>query len=369
MHEFLWVVQLRAKMLELEKQLGDSKKDSQQMVAALQQTMSEKVTDLREELTDAQLQCQRMIAWGVRSMCSRRDACLLQACWEAWKELACLGLHSQDRECKVQLLVARNLRLRSYHVFCAWWEVMNVLKLARHQAGLEYDGLMHQNIVTCFCAWRDAVAASVHEKVTLARAVLHHWASCVHQSRTHLQVVDRMATRQRQQCMKRVLKMWHRVLIDARATADHMKMRREHRRLADFFATWCTAVSGGAAVGPYVGDLAAAVHMRKYRCRSVFRAWKCRASRSARTSKILIRQFERLAWRLQRSALLEWRSVTWKRRRGRFIIDRCHMYRQQQCLRAALQAWHEGVKGSTQHIHEQLQQSVRRRHVSVPAFN
>lgn len=364
-------LQLRAQSMALEKQLNDAKKDSQQMVAALQQNMSEKVTDLRDELTNAQLQCQRMMSWGVRVMGSRHTSILLREAWAAWKKLTWQGGDRQTRECKIQQLAVRFLRFRSYRAFNTWWEIVNVTKHARQQAEKAYRRLMHQQLAACFGAWQDAVTVGAHtlERAVSSmqsrqlRAVMRQWAIYVHDSRNREQVCCWMAARARRRQVACIFRLWHQLLRDAQAAADQMSMRLQQKLLAAAFAAWYSAAIGGSTSGPGIrglDDHVLAARICKRICRGAFGEWRRNAARRARNRDIVVRRYDVLASRLQSCVLVEWWSTALRRRRGRRIVERCCLQRRHQCMRAVLDAWC-GVKEGGHAPLDQLEQSLHRR--------
>lgn len=331
------------------------------MVAALQQNMSDKVTDLRDELTHAQLQCQRMKSWGVRVMGTRHTSLLLRETWAAWKTLTGQGEDRQACECRIQMLALRFLRLRSHRAFNAWWDTLNVAKLAREQAEKACRRMMHQQLAACFGAWQDAVIFGSHARETLARAVssmqtrpvraaMRQWVACVHASRSRVHVCDWMAVRSMQRQVACMFRLWHQMVLDADAAAASMSMRLQRKRLAAYFAAWIAATNGDSTSASGTGGAAGHVltaRIQRSICRVAFCEWRRIAARKARNREVVVRRYDVLAKRLQRCTLEGWKSTVLRRRRGRRIIDRCMQHRRQKCKRAVLGAWcgvKEGVK-------------------------
>ena len=366
-------LQLRARALALEKQLNDSKKDCQQMVAALQQSMTEKVTDLRDELTSAQLQCQRMMSWGVRVMGSRHTSILLRGAWAVWKQLTWQGGDLETRERKLQHMLVRFLQSKSHRVFTTWWDLANLAKSARHQAEKVYSRLMHQHLAACFGAWRDAAAVGAHSRETVVRAgkqtrplraVMRRWVALVHCSRSREHVCSWMAARGRQRLIARTFRGWQQLPLIAEAASDHMRIQLQQRLLSACFDAWHSAAKG--AHGPdSIERVVLAARVSKRICKGAFREWRHNAARRVRNREVVVRRYVALAWSLQSCVLVEWRSMALRRRRGRRIVARCCTQRRQQCMLAVFDAWRGSREGRRTPL-DQLEHSLFRRFDSLP---
>jgi hypothetical protein len=368
-------LQLRAQTLALEKQLCDTKKDSQQMVAALQQTMGDKVTSLRDELTDAQLQCQRMMNWGIRVMCTRHSFMLMRETWAAWKKMTWQGRDSSTREHQIQQLAARFLRNRCHRAFHAWFAQLNTTKLAREEAERVYRRVMHEQLVACFGAWQD-IAVGVCARETLARAVsfkrtsllrgvLRRWTACMHASKSQARLCDWMAARVVQRQLASAFFLWYQLLLDHNAAASTMNLRLQMKQKAACFTAWRSASCDRAdesEAGILDDDLIAARMCKRIR-RIVFGGWRRTAARKARNRKVLLRRYDVIAWRLQRTVIAEWRSAVLRKRRGRRIVERCCLQRQHRCMRVVFNAWRGAQEGSCTPL-IQLEQRLTRRCVS-----
>lgn len=366
-------MQLRAKTLRLERELCDAKKDSQQMVAALQQNMSEKVTDLRDELTSAQLQCQRMMSWAVRVMGSRHTSILLREAWAAWRELTWHRDAFQTREHKMQQLAVRFVRLRFHRAFNAWWEGVNIMKHARQQAEKACRRIMDQQIAACFATWKQSVGVGARARETLAlavrrmqtrplRAVMRKWAACVQDTRSRVHVCEWMAARAKRRLVASMFWLWQQLLLDARVASGHMSWRLQRKRLAACFSAWyaATGTGGTTRLRTVRHEHFLAARICKRICKSALRDWRRNAARKARNREIIVRRYDVLAWRLQSSVLLGWRTTVLRRRRGRRIVERCSIQRRHRCMRAVLDAWC-GAKADSHTPLERLEQTLFRR--------
>ena len=367
-------LQLRAKAMALEKQLNDSKKDSQQMVAALQQNMTEKVTDLRDKLTSAQVQCQRMMMWGVRVMGSRHTSILLRETWAVWKELTWQGGDLQTRERKLQQLLERFGRSKSHRVFRTWWDLVNLAKHARQKAEKACGRLVHQQLVACFGVWQDAAAAGAHKRAALLhkglqtrhlRAAVRQWVASVHESRSREQVCTWMASRARQRQVACMFRLWRQLPLDAQASADDMNIRLQQRLLAACFAAWCSAASEAHGTDGVDSGVFAVRTCRRI-CKATFREWWRNAARNARNREVVVRRYAALAWRIQSRVLVEWRSTTLRRRRGRRIAARCSEQRRQRCMHTVLDAWRGVKEGGRTPVGHHLEHSLFRRCAALP---